>query len=216
MWLLNQLARHHERETAALLQVGEKLRRAQASALRGDGPEPLREANDAWRAAVSSVLKRAREILRTDWGPPGPGGAARRGHVARRRGGHEERGAAEAWRTDAGARAARIRGRPRGAQGTDRRSHGQSFAHRTPMKPLLIKCPSPRKRRREAVTALRSHERGATKAETGCEPSRTRSRCTRGASLADARARYASSRDRSGCAETSDGLSGGGRFCAEE
>ena len=68
VWLLNQLGRHHERETAALLQAGEKLRRGQTAALRGVGPEPLREANDAWRAAVSSALKRAREILKTAGG----------------------------------------------------------------------------------------------------------------------------------------------------
>jgi len=37
-------------------------------ALRGTGPEPLREANDAGRAAVSSALKRAREILKTAGG----------------------------------------------------------------------------------------------------------------------------------------------------
>ena len=35
-----------------------RVRRAQTAALRGVGREPLREANDAWRAAVSSVLER--------------------------------------------------------------------------------------------------------------------------------------------------------------
>jgi hypothetical protein len=68
VWLLNQLARHHEQETAALLEASEKLRRAQTAALRGVGPAPLREANNAWRAAVSSALKRAREILKTAGG----------------------------------------------------------------------------------------------------------------------------------------------------
>jgi len=62
VWLVNQLARRHPADAAALIAAGTELRQAQRSALRGAGTAALRNANQGWRAAVSKTLKRIREI----------------------------------------------------------------------------------------------------------------------------------------------------------
>jgi hypothetical protein len=59
VWLINQLARDHETEVAGLLTAGQRLREA---SLKGSGPAPLREANEAWRAAVARALREIRRI----------------------------------------------------------------------------------------------------------------------------------------------------------
>src|SRR6185369_10672495 len=50
VWLVNQLARKHPQDVAALGEAGKGLRQAQGKALRGGGAGELREANAAWRA----------------------------------------------------------------------------------------------------------------------------------------------------------------------
>jgi hypothetical protein len=62
VWLVNQLARRHPAQATALLEVGEELREAQRKALRGAGTAALRDANQAWRDAVSRALKSMRAI----------------------------------------------------------------------------------------------------------------------------------------------------------
>jgi len=59
VWLVNQLAREHRDEVAALLAAGRRIRKA---SLEGAGPGPLREANEAWRAAVARALQAIRGI----------------------------------------------------------------------------------------------------------------------------------------------------------
>ncbi|MGH7805250.1 MAG: hypothetical protein ACREQJ_12960, partial [Candidatus Binatia bacterium] len=49
LWLVNQIARRHPKEIAALLDAAEELRAAQAGALRGEGGEALQSASQAWR-----------------------------------------------------------------------------------------------------------------------------------------------------------------------
>ena len=57
VWLINQLARDRRAEVAGLLTAGQRLREA---SLRSSGPAPLREANEAWRAAVARALREIR------------------------------------------------------------------------------------------------------------------------------------------------------------
>jgi hypothetical protein len=182
VWLLNQIARHHERETAALLQAGEKLRRAQTAALRGVGPEPLREANDAWRAAVSSALKRAREILKTAGGRQdleeprlvatllGAAADTKSAELLKRGKLTEELKPPgfEAALGVLGAGPAKPRTAARRPKADEASSRKVRVAEE--------------KRRREAVTALRSREREAAKAEKAA------SRAEREAAALDARA----------------------------
>jgi hypothetical protein len=59
VWLINQLARRHRDEVAALTEAGKQLREAQ---LTGLGSTFLREANEAWRVAITAALRRIREI----------------------------------------------------------------------------------------------------------------------------------------------------------
>jgi hypothetical protein len=59
VWLINQLARDRHAEVAGLLTAGQRLREA---SLKGSGPAPLREANEAWRAAVAQALREIRRI----------------------------------------------------------------------------------------------------------------------------------------------------------
>jgi hypothetical protein len=67
VWLINQLARRQGAEVAALLTAGKRLREA---SLKGSGPAPLREANEAWRAAVARALQGIRTIARRDIDEP--------------------------------------------------------------------------------------------------------------------------------------------------
>jgi hypothetical protein len=57
VWLVNQLARGHPAEVAALLAAGKHIRQASFG-----GSAALREANDAWRGAVAGALRLIREI----------------------------------------------------------------------------------------------------------------------------------------------------------
>ena len=57
VWLINQLARRHCDEVAALAKAGKQLREAQ---LKGLGSTSLREANEAWRVAITAALRRIR------------------------------------------------------------------------------------------------------------------------------------------------------------
>jgi hypothetical protein len=59
VWLINQLARRHRDEVVALTRAGKQLREAQ---LKGLGSTLLREANEAWRVAITAALRRIREI----------------------------------------------------------------------------------------------------------------------------------------------------------
>jgi hypothetical protein len=71
-WALNRLAREDPDGIGTLRQLGERLRDAQRRALSGADAEPLRQANDERRAAVSRLAERARELLERE----GVGGAA--------------------------------------------------------------------------------------------------------------------------------------------
>jgi hypothetical protein len=59
VWLINQFARRQRAEVAALLTAGKRLREV---SLKGSGPAPLRQANEAWRAAVARALQEMRTI----------------------------------------------------------------------------------------------------------------------------------------------------------
>jgi hypothetical protein len=67
VWLVNQLARRQGADVAALLTAGKRLREA---SLKGSGPAPLREANEAWRAAVARALQGIRTIAGRDIDEP--------------------------------------------------------------------------------------------------------------------------------------------------
>ena len=69
-WALNQLARRHPDDVAALLEAGDRLRRAQTAALEGGDPAELREASRAEGAEVQALAGQARSIL-TDAGRGG-------------------------------------------------------------------------------------------------------------------------------------------------
>ena len=64
VWVVNQLARRHAEEVAALLDAGERLRRAQEKALGGSGADAVREATAAERSAVRTLTHRAQALLR--------------------------------------------------------------------------------------------------------------------------------------------------------
>jgi hypothetical protein len=67
VWLVNQLARRQGSEVPALLAAHKRLREA---SLKGSGPAPLREANEAWRAAVARALQGIRTIAGRDIDEP--------------------------------------------------------------------------------------------------------------------------------------------------
>jgi hypothetical protein len=69
-WALNQLARRHPDDVTALLEAGDRLRRAQTAALEGGDPAELREASRAEGAEVQALAGQARSIL-TDAGRGG-------------------------------------------------------------------------------------------------------------------------------------------------
>jgi len=62
-WGLNQLARRHPDDVDALLEAGDRLRRAQTAALEGGDPAELREATKAEGAEVQVLAGQARSIL---------------------------------------------------------------------------------------------------------------------------------------------------------
>ncbi len=62
-WALNQVARRHPDAVGHLLEAGDRLRRAQTSALEGGDPVELREAGRAEAAQVDSLAGLARTIL---------------------------------------------------------------------------------------------------------------------------------------------------------
>jgi hypothetical protein len=66
-WAANQLARRRSRETRALIDAGERLRKAQASLGGRDGPRKLREAADAEREAVDRLVSMAPDLA-SEWG----------------------------------------------------------------------------------------------------------------------------------------------------
>lgn len=65
-WVLNRLARDHGEEVAALLEAGERLRRAQRRALAGAGGEELRESAGALRDRAGALRDRAARILEAE------------------------------------------------------------------------------------------------------------------------------------------------------
>src|SRR5439155_5144479 len=70
-WAVNQLARRRHDEVAALLEAGERLRRAQAEALGAPGGAgAVREATAAERQAVARLTQAAKELLAADGRPP--------------------------------------------------------------------------------------------------------------------------------------------------
>jgi hypothetical protein len=63
VWAVNQVARGHRDEVAALLQASEQLRAAQGSALGGGETSKLRQATAAQREALQALTHRAHELL---------------------------------------------------------------------------------------------------------------------------------------------------------
>jgi hypothetical protein len=66
-WAANQLARRRSRETGALIDAGERLRKAQASLGGRDGARKLRDAADAEREAVDRLVSMAPDLA-SEWG----------------------------------------------------------------------------------------------------------------------------------------------------
>jgi hypothetical protein len=66
VWAVNQLARQYPDAVAKLLEAGERLRRAQEAAFRGDSGEAVREATAAERAAVRALTQHAQSLLRAE------------------------------------------------------------------------------------------------------------------------------------------------------
>jgi hypothetical protein len=66
VWIVNQLARRHPQETAALVKAGEALRSAQRSAVGGGGPEALRDATRTHRDRLDDLTSLARNELGAD------------------------------------------------------------------------------------------------------------------------------------------------------
>jgi len=62
-WGLNQLGRRHPDDVDALLEAGDRLRRAQTAALEGGDPAELRDATKAEGAEVQALAGQARSIL---------------------------------------------------------------------------------------------------------------------------------------------------------
>ncbi len=66
VWAINQLARSDPDDVAALLEAGERLRRAQDSVLEGSDPADLRSAMADRRELVTDLARRAAKILETE------------------------------------------------------------------------------------------------------------------------------------------------------
>jgi hypothetical protein len=62
-WALNQLARRHPEDVAALIDAGDRLRRAQTAALEGGDPSELRDAARAEAGEVNALAGMAQSIL---------------------------------------------------------------------------------------------------------------------------------------------------------
>lgn len=65
-WVVNRLARDRKKEMRALLEAGERLRRAHEDALGGGDAKPLRSAADAERKAVEKLMQGARKLEKSD------------------------------------------------------------------------------------------------------------------------------------------------------
>lgn len=63
VWTVNQLARRHPAEIEQLVGSGERLRDAQAKALRGASADEVREATAAERTSLRKVTRLAEEVL---------------------------------------------------------------------------------------------------------------------------------------------------------
>jgi hypothetical protein len=63
-WAVNQLARKEKRRLRTLFTAGDRLRRAQASVLKGGSPATLRKATEAEREAVRELTDSSTAILR--------------------------------------------------------------------------------------------------------------------------------------------------------
>lgn len=64
LWAVNQLARRHPKDVEALLEAGERLRKAQEEALGGE-PEALRSATAAERQALRTLTQRAQALMKS-------------------------------------------------------------------------------------------------------------------------------------------------------
>jgi len=72
LWAINQVARSHPEDIRALLASSDRLREAQASALRGEGAEALREGTRAQRGLVLVLTEDVSEALRRAGREPNP------------------------------------------------------------------------------------------------------------------------------------------------
>jgi hypothetical protein len=82
-WAVNQLAREERGGVGALLAAGERLRDAQASVLAGGSPGELRDASEAERAAVSTLVRAAERLLAAAGHAPAETTLARVGETLR-------------------------------------------------------------------------------------------------------------------------------------
>jgi hypothetical protein len=69
VWTVNQLARRHPAEIEQLVDSGERLRGAQAKALRGTAADEVREATAAERTSLRKVTRLAEEVLAEEGRP---------------------------------------------------------------------------------------------------------------------------------------------------
>ncbi|CAN5482860.1 hypothetical protein BH20ACT23_BH20ACT23_16630 [soil metagenome] len=70
VWAINQLARVHSADVAALLDAGERLRRAQDSVMEGSDPAALRSAMTDRRELVTDLARRAAQMLEREGAKP--------------------------------------------------------------------------------------------------------------------------------------------------
>ena len=63
VWAVNQLARGQRKEISALIEAGERLRRAQKEAFGGKGGDAVREATAVERAVARTLTHHAQELL---------------------------------------------------------------------------------------------------------------------------------------------------------
>jgi hypothetical protein len=63
VWAVNQLARRQQKDYAALLKSGDRLRETQEKVLGGESPEKLQEASAAERELVDRLTEKGRSIL---------------------------------------------------------------------------------------------------------------------------------------------------------
>ena len=89
-WALNQVARAHPAEVEALVAAVDALRDASAGAVSGRGSAPMREARDAERSAVRTLVERARSALEAGGHAAGDPQLQRVGDALRAAAGSEE------------------------------------------------------------------------------------------------------------------------------